>query len=471
MKRIFGVIVLLLGTFSFLPVANAAGSSCISLGFPSVTSSASTIRVSVPAKSNCKTPFGMSSGGAVYTILNESSSTYSCSGPYDYSNFGGGTINCTINLGGSFGSNRAFATSSTIQIWFAYDFSTKQVTFNHAAIPSKSTSGGGSTGGSSSGSGPATPVAPSCTAAPNIPNLTIERNSLGPKFNYSLASTGPKATEMLWSYTLWDSNSKSWGAWNSWQSTTASSGSYQASPLEGKTSIAFGVYARNSCGSSAQARESEERTGVSLAAQEEDAITRNLKSSPGLKVGLDVDLYLIASSKFNLELTATTSTPSVCTIDSTQIQLNARGTCKLLVSSVGYGFESGAKPTEIEFEVTERNSQKILDLNVKSQYRLSEYFIELDLRADSSLLVDFKSLTPEICNVSDGIKLYLLGTGKCLLNATQEGNDDFLPAPERTFQLTVSPDRMQSITCVKGKLVKKVTAANPKCPTGYRAKK
>jgi hypothetical protein len=28
-----------------------------------------------------------------------------------------------------------------------------------------------------------------------------------------------------------------------------------------------------------------------------------------------------------------------------------------------------------------------------------------------------------------------------------------------------------TITCIKGKLTKKVTAVNPKCPTGYKLKK
>ena len=33
-----------------------------------------------------------------------------------------------------------------------------------------------------------------------------------------------------------------------------------------------------------------------------------------------------------------------------------------------------------------------------------------------------------------------------------------------------APIRKTSITCVKGKLTKKVTAVNPKCPSGYKKK-
>ena len=153
MRRLFGVLVLLFGTFLGVPDANAAGSSCISLGYPSVTSSATSIQVSVTANSTCKEPFGLSGGGAVYTILSESTLSSSCSGPYDYSNFGGGTIRCSITLGGGLGSTRASATSSTIQIWFAYDFSTRQIPFSHPAISSKSSAGGSSGGSTSSSAG------------------------------------------------------------------------------------------------------------------------------------------------------------------------------------------------------------------------------------------------------------------------------------------------------------------------------
>jgi len=41
---------------------------------------------------------------------------------------------------------------------------------------------------------------------------------------------------------------------------------------------------------------------------------------------------------------------------------------------------------------------------------------------------------------------------------------------ERTAQAKVLPSRAATITCIKGKIVKKVTAVKPKCPTGYKKK-
>ena len=456
-------LILLLGTLNFAPPANAAGASCISLGFPSVSSSSTSIQVSVSVSSTCKAPFGLSGGGPVYSILGESSLTSSCSGPYDYSLLSYGTISCRISLGGSLGSSRTGATTSTLQIWFAYDSSVKQVTFSHAAIPS------GSTSSSSGGSVPA-PITPSCTSAPSTPNLTIEWNSVGPKFIYSPATSGQKATALFWSYSLWNSTSKSWEGWNDWTKVNAATGSYQATPIENKTKIAFAVQAANACGASSQAREREDQTGVPLTSLQQDEITRNTKSTPDLKVGLDVDLYLVASSKLDLELQAISSTPNICTINQTQVLLNSAGTCKLLVSSKTFEYEFGAKPTEVQFEVTKLVAQIIPNLNIRSNYYLSTKNVELLMRTDAALTVRFQSLTPKTCVVL-GSTLSLVNTGSCILQATQEGDVNTLPAPARNFEIWIDSDPLKSVTCIKGKLTKKVTGTSPKCPTGYKVKK
>ena len=47
------------------------------------------------------------------------------------------------------------------------------------------------------------------------------------------------------------------------------------------------------------------------------------------------------------------------------------------------------------------------------------------------------------------------------------GDSDIIPLSDVTIQLNVP----STITCVKGKLTKKVTAVKPKCPTGYKVKK
>jgi hypothetical protein len=43
-------------------------------------------------------------------------------------------------------------------------------------------------------------------------------------------------------------------------------------------------------------------------------------------------------------------------------------------------------------------------------------------------------------------------------------------APSKADASKSSPSALNTITCVKGKTLKKVTAFNPKCPSGYKKK-
>jgi len=275
---------------------------------------------------------------------------------------------------------------------------------------------------------------------------------------------------MYWSYSLWNSKSASWEPWTNWQYTAASTGSYQASVVADRSFISFAVYATNACGSSEQARESVDHKGIPLVAQVQDTISRNTTSSPTLKVGQDVDLYLVAASKLNLELTAKSLTSNVCTVNQTQILLNKPGICRLSVSSTSEFNSLGAKPTELQFEVTKLVAQSIPELNLESSYYLSTGSIELLLRTDASLTVRFKSQTTDTCIVL-GSTLSLLNTGTCTLQASQEGDENTLAAPFRNFDIWIDSDPVKTITCIKGKLVKKITSASPKCPAGYKVKK
>lgn len=407
----------------------------------------------------------------VYEIQEELFSSNACNGPLlgltrMISGTNAGIVTCRLS-----NSSRYGATSSTLKI---YAGDSVFVPISHPAIPEPASSGGGSSGSSSSGTtssgNTGTTVVPTCTAAPGTPNLSIEWNSTGPKFIYSPASSGQKATALFWKYSLWNSSTKSWEGWSSAVMAPVAPGVYQASVLDGKSRIAFAVQAANACGASTQAREREDLTGVPLIPLQQDEITRNTKSSPDLKEGLDLDLYLIATSKLDLELEATSSTPNICTINQTQVLLNSVGTCKLLVSSKTFEYEFGAKPTEVQFEVTKLVAQIIPNLNIKTSYYLSTKSLELLLRTDAALTVRFKSLTTKACDVL-GSTLSLITTGSCILQATQEGDSNTLPAPVRKFEIWIDSGPVKTIYCFKGKLTKRVTATRPKCPAGYKVNK
>jgi hypothetical protein len=172
MKRLGAVLILVISLFPLqsLP-ANAGVTDCLSFGFPSVTSSSSSINVTVSVRVNCTKEQVGSGRGAVLSIVEEGSFGSTCSGLYSLTPGGSQTISCSIPLTGGFASVRTGATSSTIKVWFAWDFSTKFISFRHAAIPSKSSSGSTSGGsGGTTGGG-----IPSGTTAPQVANLTIAR--------------------------------------------------------------------------------------------------------------------------------------------------------------------------------------------------------------------------------------------------------------------------------------------------------
>lgn len=174
MKRIGVVLILIAALFPLQSIpANAGVADCLSFGSPSVSSSSSSINVSVSVRVNCTKEQIGSARGAVLSIVEEGSFGPTCSGLYSLTPGGNQTITCSIPLTGGFASVRTGASSSTIKVWFAWDFSTRFITFRHSAIPSKSSTGGttsSGTGGTTSGGGVS-----SGATTPQVANMTIAR--------------------------------------------------------------------------------------------------------------------------------------------------------------------------------------------------------------------------------------------------------------------------------------------------------
>ena len=63
-------------------------------------------------------------------------------------------------------------------------------------------------------------------------------------------------------------------------------------------------------------------------------------------------------------------------------------------------------------------------------------------------------------------------SGRCVIAFSQEGNSEYKPANNLILDFTIAATaKKTTITCVKGKVTKKVTAIKPKCPTGFKVKK
>ena len=103
---------------------------------------------------------------------------------------------------------------------------------------------------------------------------------------------------------------------------------------------------------------------------------------------------------------------------------------------------------------------------------LSKDLLNLRLSSTSGLKIEIGSYTQNVCSVV-GKKIRLSSIGTCSLYVLQQGDSEFLPSPpfKIDFLVQTSALKQSTITCVKGKLSKKVTAQKPKCPSGYQLKR
>lgn len=136
--------------------------------------------------------------------------------------------------------------------------------------------------------------------------------------------------------------------------------------------------------------------------------------------------------------------------------------------SMGYSFISGFY-TNNKIQVYDTNDWKDSNRVFFSDNKLQmiepiwfDYLREGDLNFDASLTVQQyqESLSKRLCpgGYSPSEDIYLK-------NSTN--NSMLLVTPKEIK--TIEP-RTSSIICAKGKLTKKVTGVNPKCPTGYKKK-
>jgi hypothetical protein len=134
MSKIIFVFVLVLNLIGFIPQSNAGVADCLDVGYPTSYLGTSSLTIEALVNVRCTNEQLGSGSGFVYSVEGESFGAQ-CSGP-NYVRYGSsGTIRCSIPIGSGFGSTRYGATSTTIKIWTAWDFSTKFIYARHQAIP------------------------------------------------------------------------------------------------------------------------------------------------------------------------------------------------------------------------------------------------------------------------------------------------------------------------------------------------
>lgn len=383
-KIYFVTIILILTSFN-TPAQAAVSADCIEFSNPRSSTGSTSITLEVDLYSICAKVV-REYDNPLYEMVEEDSllNLSSCSGPFIKSagTLGRmylGTIKCNLRINQYLGSSRTGSTSTTIKVWFAWDFSTKRVLISHSSIPKYSSggSGGGSGGGTSV---PVTPDVPSCTSAPGVPTLTYEVLDSGLNFSFAPITSGSAATSLYWNYVYYDSKLYKWDAWSTLVAVIPAKASQFLVPkMVDKSKAAFAVYAYNKCGTSEAAREIMNNTGVSF---------------------------------------------------------------ELLINTINTNY---IKPN---FTINE-----LVPLNGFS-------------KSTSGALVSYQVLTPEVCSIDKDLFLSFQASGKCNLSVSVPEVIGYKKS--EPTQLTFSIASVTTISCKKGKTIKKVKGVNPKCPTGYK---
>ena len=101
---------------------------------------------------------------------------------------------------------------------------------------------------------------------------------------------------------------------------------------------------------------------------------------------------------------------------------------------------------------------------------LSSIGLPTKVNSTSNLSVFAYNSTNNVCVFENGM-IRTKTSGRCVIAFSQEGNSEFKPASNLILDFVITAsNKKTTITCLKGKLTKKVTAVRPKCPTGYKKK-
>ena len=158
------------------------------------------------------------------------------------------------------------------------------------------------------------------------------------------------------------------------------------------------------------------------------------------------------------------------------VSIVAKGTVGELTSNVKTATVSGSnyivvpdvqpKPTP-QPTTGAKKSQTILNWSLNSQISVSSQRIPLTIKSSSGLPVSASSNSKSVC-LASGDELILIKAGRCVISASQSGDSEYLAADDKVLVVDIVVSKKVTITCVKGKLTKKISTANPVCPTGYK---
>ncbi|CAB4843680.1 unannotated protein [freshwater metagenome] len=326
------------------------------------------------------------------------------------------------------------------------------------------------------------------------------------------------ATNLNYRTIQWNGKTQKWGEWSKLTSTMAliEATEYIFSSADIKRA-SFAVYASNKCGNSATVKESSNSDGIPI---DEDSIAKDYRyitlnpSDSGLQISE------LAKAKSGAVVSATSASPNVCAVIAGKLTLLSSGTCELTFTSPDTDFIAGgtASNSYTVFKGTNKVSFNYestgVRVTVKEQEQIKETLkvadalspnpakititdfpsqtcdVSLDPTTPGLLVVTGKKIgycaiwgktsdTPLMGASSFDLGVYVVENPRLIAEAKAKAAAEAQAAAEAKATAdaqaaaavaAAKANKKVTITCVKGKLTKKVTGASPKCPAGYKKK-
>jgi hypothetical protein len=158
-------------------------------------------------------------------------------------------------------------------------------------------------------------------------------------------------------------------------------------------------------------------------------------------------------------------TPNICTVEGLILSPLSSGVCE--IKSTAEENEKYLSSEQVFQTTIYKQSQKLVlaDKSFVATTRKGEFAPPVSLSSGLTPLI--RSLSPRTCTSDRAGKVTPKSAGECRLLISHPGSSIYEPASEVSLVGFIVNDGF-TITCSKGKVSKKVSGANPKCPPGYK---
>ena len=167
--------------------------------------------------------------------------------------------------------------------------------------------------------------------------------------------------------------------------------------------------------------------------------TVEFDSTPPLDATVGGPTYTaMAAASSGLSVSFSSATPAVCSLAGASVSFLEPGTCTIYADQPGDSAYSPAARVQQSFQV-KRPQTIVFESNAPEQARMAGTPYRVSTLASSGLLVSLFSVTPAVCSAS-GSTVSFVGTGKCTIEANQQGNAEYAPAPQEQQSFAVGKD-------------------------------